>query len=51
MYNYAGERNIHFEWAQTKGPDGLQEYVNVNNLTSLDGLPTDIGSHISKKND
>ncbi len=50
MYNYTGERNIHFDWAQTKGPDGLQEYVNVNNLTSLDGLPTDVGLHISKKN-
>ena len=51
MYSYTGERNIHFEWAQTKGEGGLQEYVRENNLTSLDGLPTNIGLRISDKND
>ena len=43
MYQYTGEREIHFEWAEKKGTDGLQEYVQQNNLTSLDGLPTDLG--------
>ena len=43
LYNYWGERDIHFEWAEKKGPDGLNEYVEKNNLVSLDGLPTDIG--------
>ncbi len=43
MYNYWGERDIHFEWAEKKGPDGLSEYVEKNNLQSLDGLPTSIG--------
>ena len=40
LYNYEGERNIHFEWTETKGTEGLYEYVNKNNLKSLDGLPT-----------
>lgn len=43
LFNYAGERDIHFEWAAKKGADGLHEYVQQNNLQSLDGLPTDIG--------
>ena len=43
LYNYTGERDIHFEWAEKKGEDGLYEYVQQNNLKSLDGLPTDIG--------
>jgi len=51
MYNYTGERDIHFEWAQTKGADGLQEYVKANNLTSLDGLPTNLGLRISAESD
>ena len=43
LYNFTGERDIHFEWAEKKGEDGLYEYVQQNNLKSLDGLPTDIG--------
>lgn len=43
MYDYAGERAIHFEWAENKGADGLNEYIQQNNLSSLDGLPTAIG--------
>jgi hypothetical protein len=43
LYDYAGERDIHFEWAEKKGADGLQEYVQQNNLKSLDGLPTNLG--------
>lgn len=42
LFEYKGEREIHFEWAKTKGDEGLQEYVQQNNLKSLDGLPTDI---------
>ncbi len=45
MYNYLGERDIHFEWAETKGPEGLNEYIEKNNLKSLDGLPTTIAIH------
>ncbi|MCW3090975.1 MAG: pyridoxamine 5-phosphate oxidase [Ferruginibacter sp.] len=43
LYNYAGERAIHFEWAEKKGTNGLQEYISDNNLKSLDGLPTVLG--------
>jgi len=49
LYSYEGERDIHFEWAEKKGADGLIEYIQKNNLKSLDGLPTDLGvdQHIS----
>ncbi|MEO7768551.1 MAG: pyridoxamine 5'-phosphate oxidase family protein [Ferruginibacter sp.] len=43
LYNYEGERKIHFEWAEKKGESGLQEYIKTNNLQSLDGLPTVLG--------
>lgn len=43
LYDYAGERDIHFTWADKKGEAGLQEYVREKNLVSLDGLPTDLG--------
>ncbi len=43
LYEYTGERDIHFEWAEKKGADGLYEYVQQNNLNSLDGLPTSLG--------
>lgn len=43
LYKYQGERDIHFEWAEKKGADGLLEYIKENNLKSLDGLPTDLG--------
>jgi hypothetical protein len=42
LYTYVGERDIHFEWAEKKGADGLHEYVKQNNLVSLDGLPSAI---------
>jgi hypothetical protein len=45
LYNYWGERDIHFEWAEKKGPEGLNEYIEKNNLESLDGLPTSIALH------
>ncbi len=40
MYTYEGERDIHFEWAEKKGEQGLKDYVTEKNLVSLDGLPT-----------
>jgi hypothetical protein len=43
LFDYVGERDIHFEWAEKKGADGLYEYVQKNNLKSLDGLPTNLG--------
>lgn len=47
LYNYVGDRDIHFEWAEKKGADSLHEYVQEKNLKSLDGLPTNLGlNHI-----
>ncbi len=42
LFDYEGERDIHFDWAEKKGADGLREYILEKNLVSLDGLPTDI---------
>ncbi|MCP9765795.1 pyridoxamine 5'-phosphate oxidase family protein [Lacihabitans soyangensis] len=43
LFDYQGEREIHFEWAEQKGEDGLEAYVQEKNLISLDGLPTSLG--------
>ncbi len=43
LFDYKGERDLHFEWAEKKGNAGLREYVLEKNLKSLDGLPTDLG--------
>jgi len=42
LFEYTGERDMHFQWAEKKGKEGMEEYVQKNNLVSLDGLPTDI---------
>lgn len=43
LFEYLGERHIHFDWAEKKGEAGLQQYINDKNLFSLDGLPTNLG--------
>lgn len=48
IYDYVGERSIHFDWAATKGEEGLRKYIDEKNLISLDGLPTDIGLQRAK---
>jgi len=40
FFEFKGDRDIHFEWAEKKGPEGLDDYVNKKNLMSMDGLPT-----------
>ncbi|GAB3902898.1 pyridoxamine 5'-phosphate oxidase family protein [Larkinella knui] len=47
LFDYVGERDIHFDWAKKKGEEGLQEYITEKNLKSLDGLPTNLGLKIS----
>ncbi len=42
LYNYEGERDIHFAWAEQKGEAGLAEYIQQKNMVSLDGLPTNL---------
>jgi hypothetical protein len=46
-FEYAGERDIHFEWAEKMGTEGLAEYMKEKNLKSLDALPTDLGLKFS----
>lgn len=43
QFEFAGNRDLHFDWAEAKGEAGLAAYVRDNNLVSLDGLPTDLG--------
>jgi predicted pyridoxine 5'-phosphate oxidase superfamily flavin-nucleotide-binding protein len=40
LYEYSGERSIMFEWAEKKGPEGLEQYKKDKNFRSIDGLPT-----------
>jgi hypothetical protein len=40
LYDYVGERDLHFKWADTLGNKGLEQYSQEHNLSSLDGLPT-----------
>lgn len=40
FYEYLGERHIHFDWAEKKGAEGLEQYIKDKNIISLDGLPT-----------
>lgn len=40
LYDYVGEREIMGVWAAKKGEEGLKNYIEEKNLTSLDGLPT-----------
>lgn len=38
-YGYRGERDHAIKWAEKKGGDGLKQYIQEKNLTSIDGLP------------
>ena len=44
LFDYAGERDICFTWAEKKGKQGLIDYVQEKNRVSLDGLPTKLGN-------
>lgn len=46
-YEYLGERDHAIKWAETKGSDGLQQYIKDKNYVSLDGLPTALGEKVS----
>lgn len=47
LFEYTGERDIHFVWAEKKGAEGLIQYMKEKNLKSLDSLPTDLGLKFS----
>jgi len=38
-YEYKGERDQHFKWADHLGEEKLAEYQEAKNSCSLDGLP------------
>jgi pyridoxamine 5'-phosphate oxidase-like protein len=40
LYEYAGERDHAYKWADAKGTEGLEEYRREKNRASIDGLPT-----------
>jgi len=39
-YDYKGERDHAQKWAENKGTEGLETYMQQKNRVSLDGLPT-----------
>lgn len=42
FYEYTGERDLHQQWAEKKGAEGLEVYKKEKNRISIDGLPTDL---------
>ena len=42
LFDYKGERDNHFLWAEKLGSEGLKNYIQDKNLKSLDDLPTKI---------
>lgn len=40
LFDYQGERPSMDQWANAKGPDGIQDYWREKNILSMDGLPT-----------
>ena len=46
-YEYTGQRDLMFQWAENQGPQGLILYQQKNNLVSIDGLPTHLAAQKS----
>jgi len=44
LYEFTGERDHAFKWAENKGEEGLEEYKKEKNMVSMDGLPAPIAS-------
>ena len=42
FFEYKGERNELNDWAASKGKEGIKQYWEEKNQTSIDGLPTHI---------
>lgn len=40
LYEYVGERDHHFKWADKLGREKLDQYIVDHNYTSIDGLPS-----------
>ena len=46
LYEYTGEREIMFEWAEKKGAEGIKQYQKEKNVSSIDGLPTALAQEL-----
>jgi hypothetical protein len=44
LYEYSGERDQVFKWAENKGIEGLEAYKKENNMVSMDGLSAPIAT-------
>lgn len=42
LFDYEGERDVLRDWADKKGRDGVEDYWDEKNQTSIDGLPTGV---------
>lgn len=42
LFEFQGERDVLRDWADKKGRDGVEDYWEEKNQTSIDGLPTGI---------
>ena len=42
FYEFQSDRNTLTQWAEKRGDEGIRQYWEERNQTSLDGLPTDI---------
>lgn len=43
LYDFQDQRQELVRWAEKKGPNGIRDYWQEKNLTSLDGYPTGLG--------
>jgi hypothetical protein len=44
VFDFVSERPMLHQWAEKKGPEGLDAYRQDKNRTSIDGLPTHLGT-------
>ena len=44
FYEHAGPRDVLAQWAENKGPEGIQTHWDTKNQHSIDGLPTYISA-------
>ncbi len=42
FYDYRGERGTLAKWAKKKGSDGIEQYWQLSNTATIDGVPTNI---------
>ncbi len=50
LMEYQGERDLLIKWAENQGEEGVQDYWQSKNTTSIDKQPTGIEANIKSKN-